>query len=231
MVTPIGTDEDQAGIPFVTLGLIVTNLVVFGFEFNLTATELQRVFQEWGSRPIYLHYGNVSKFLLTVFASMFLHAGIGHLLGNLLFLWVFGGTIEARFGHLNFIVLYLVSGFFGAFVTFVIYPASTVPSIGASGAVAGVLACFIMLASLANIRVIMMLGPIPFTFNIPAWLIIGLWIGLNYLNGYLTSGGYQTGGTGWFAHIGGFVGGFLVVFIHQLLRLYDYDSRRVETSV
>jgi len=146
--------------------------------------------------------------------DMFIHGGWLHILGNMLFLWVFGDNIEDRFGHLRYLLFYLAGGIAASFVQVFLEPDSLVPVIGASGAVAAVLGAYIVLYARATVQVIIPVF-IFFPLALPAWVMIGLWFGQNLLAGYftITSATSADAGVAWFAHIGGFIFGMAVAFV------------------
>jgi len=151
--------------------------------------------------------------LLSVVTALFMHGGWLHILGNMLFLWVFGDNVEDRLGHLRYLFFYLVAGVLACLVQGALSPGSVLPVLGASGAVAGVLGAYLVWFPGTTVRVvipffILIFIPIP----VPAWLMIGLWFLQNLLSGYATIADAATGGGGvaWFAHIGGFLFGMLV---------------------
>ena len=154
--------------------------------------------------------------LFSVLASMFMHGGWLHILGNLLFLWVFGDNVEDRLGHLAYLLFFLVAGMFAGLIQGLIDPSSAVPVLGASGAVAGVLGAYIVWYPRATVNVvipffILIFIPIP----IPAYIMIGLWFLQNLFSGYATiaEAADVSGGVAWFAHIGGFLFGALVALL------------------
>lgn len=154
--------------------------------------------------------------LLTIVTSIFLHAGWLHILGNMLFLWVFGDNVEDRLGHLGYLLFYLAAGIAASFIQIIANPDSITPVIGASGAVAGVLGAYIVYYTHATVRVV-----IPFFFlifipiPIPAWVMIGVWFLQNLVSGYATlaQSANPDAGVAWFAHIGGFVFGLLMAWL------------------
>jgi membrane associated rhomboid family serine protease len=154
--------------------------------------------------------------LLTIVTAIFLHGGWLHILGNMLFLWVFGDNVEDRLGHLGYFLFYLLAGVVASFVQIAVDPNSVVPVIGASGAVAGVLGAYIVYFPRATVRVvipffILIFIPIP----VPAWIMIGVWFIQNLVSGYLTLAEAANPGAGvaWFAHIGGFLFGLVVAWL------------------
>ena len=143
--------------------------------------------------------------LLTVLTSMFLHGGWFHVIGNLLYLRVFGDNVEDRLGHLPFLLFYIASGFAGAFGQWLIHPTSSTPMVGASGAVAGVLGAYIVLFPRARVLTLFPVFIFLTFIEVPAVVFLGIWAAQQFLNGYLVLGETVAGGVAWFAHIGGFV--------------------------
>src|SRR6185295_5997306 len=146
----------------------------------------------------------------TLFTSMFMHAGWLHLGGNMLYLWIFGDNVEDRFGHVKFIIFYLLCGLAATFAQLMFSVGSDVPNLGASGAIAGVLGSYILLFPRGQVRVLMGRGVIP----MPALVVIGLWIVLQLVSGVgsITQSS-ETGGVAYMAHIGGFVAGLVLTFV------------------
>lgn len=209
---PIRDDNPTRSVPWVTLGLIAANIAVFVYEFTLGAQELDMLWTSWSIVPARLLADPFSlREIATVFSSMFMHAGWVHLIGNLLYLWIFGNNIEDRLGPLRYIAFYLVSGIAAAAAQIVAAPGSTVPMLGASGAIAGVLGGYLLLYPGASIVTII---PVIFFIEVarvPAYLVIGFWFVLQLGSGLVSlDGAATTGGTAWFAHIGGFVAGFVL---------------------
>jgi len=143
---------------------------------------------------------------------MFMHAGWLHLGSNMLYLWIFGDNVEDRFGHFKFIIFYLICGIAATFSQFAASPGSTVPMLGASGAIAGVLAAYVVMFPSRNVRVLMGLWVI----RLPALVVIGAWFILQLLSGYsLLGGSGDAGGVAYLAHVGGFAVGFLLTFVFR----------------
>jgi membrane associated rhomboid family serine protease len=149
-----------------------------------------------------------------MFTSMFLHGGLFHIGGNMLYLWIFGNNVEDTLGHGRFLVFYLLSGVAAALAQTVINPGSRVPMIGASGAVSGVLGAYLLLFPYARVLTLITFGFFIRIVPIPAMLVLGFWIVVQAMNGLITFGTPDRGGVAWFAHIGGFVAGLglLLVF-------------------
>ena len=208
---PIGDQNPTRGRPTITLILITANVLIFLYEFMLGPRELQAFFDQFAIIPAQL-LGDVSAEFITLFTSQFLHGGWLHLLGNMLYLWVFGDNIEERLGHIRFLIFYLLTGLVAGLAQFIIDPDSVIPVVGASGAIAGVLGGYLMLYPLARVTTII---PV-FIFmrvQLPALLVLGFWFVSQFFNG-VASVGMPTdtgGGVAFFAHIGGFIAGFLFI--------------------
>ena len=204
--------------PIVTLGLIVACFVVFAWELGLQATSeasLNAFVTEWGVVPAGLLEACgagqiVSQETATLVTSQFLHGGWLHLIGNMLYLWIFGNNIEDRLGRIVFLLFYLAGGVIAALAQVAVDPDSTVPLIGASGAIAATLGAYLVLFPGARITTLVFLGFFYQLINVPAVVVLGFWFFLQLLDG-IGSLGMETGaGIAFFAHIGGFVAGAAV---------------------
>lgn len=207
-------------LPLVNYLLIATNIVVFLLELSASssARAAHLLLQTYGLVPVAL-VTEPAQSLFTVFTSMFMHDPTGwlHLGGNMLFLWIFGDNVEDALGHVRYLAFYLLAGIAAAAAQIAISPFSAVPMVGASGAIAGVLAAYVSLYPRAAITV---LNPIPLLwiffglfFDLPAWLVIAQFFLVNLVNG-VSSAAQATGGAGgvaFFAHLGGFVAGLFLV--------------------
>jgi membrane associated rhomboid family serine protease len=221
---PIGDRNPTRGFVFVNYVLLLANILVFVYELSLGERRLNVFIDTWGVRSpevIGLLGGQLDlarPVLLKGLVSMFLHGGWLHIIFNMLFLWIFGDNVEDNFGSLAYLVFYLLSGYGAVLAQALLTPRADVPSIGASGAISGVLAAYLLLYPRASIRAIL---PIPilflFSFFVPAWLMIIIWFGGQLLNGYasLTSAAEMTGGVAYGAHIGGFVAGLVLTFFFR----------------
>jgi membrane associated rhomboid family serine protease len=156
---------------------------------------------------------------LTLFTSMFMHGGLFHIFGNMLYLWIFGNNIEDRLGHFRFIFFYLFCGIAAAMSHALVAPSSTVPMIGASGAISGVLGAYLLLFPYARIHTIIFLGFFVQTIRIPALIVIGFWAIIQLLSGLTAQGIQSQGGIAWFAHVGGFVAGLVTIKLWQPRRV------------
>ncbi len=217
---PIG-DENRAQrlTPVVNYTLIAINVLVFVYQLTLPDTRFDPALQEfifrWGAIPIEISNG---QDLFALLSSMFLHGGWLHIIGNMLFLWVFGDNVEDTMGHARYLLFYLLCGLAAGLAQVLIDANSTIPLVGASGAISGVLGAYIVLFPRGNIRTLILFSFIPIIFLWPAWVWIGVWIVLQFYNG-LVSLGPQTaetgGGVAYFAHIGGFVAGAVLVLLFR----------------
>jgi membrane associated rhomboid family serine protease len=226
-VIPIGDDERQPrGFPFVVWLLIAVNLWVFYQE--LSAPDTDRFINAFALIPY-----DVTQLVtlpppsppfppLTLLTSMFLHGGWLHIGFNMLFLFVFGPAIEDACGHVRFLAYYLLCGIAGGIAQIAIGPGSHVPALGASGAIAGVLGGYLVTFPFASIRTIVPILIFPLFLRLPAILVIGLWAATQFLNGFATvsdRAAESTGGTAYFAHIGGFCTGVLLIGLMSKRRI------------
>lgn len=204
---PLKDDIRTSTRPIVTYVILGVNVVVFLYQISL-GTALESFIRQFGAVPYLLFHPTGVSSYTRLLTSMFMHGGFMHILGNMLFLWIFADNIEDRLGHIRFIVFYLLCGIAGALLHAVTAPNSTVPMIGASGAISGVLGAYIYLYPKARV-----LALIPFGFflrvtYLPSVLFLGLWFLFQFLYG-ISSLGVRGGGVAYFAHIGGFVVGLL----------------------
>jgi membrane associated rhomboid family serine protease len=221
---PIGDSVRARTFPYVNIAIISANLLVFLYEVFL-ASNINRLFFDWAVMPAELtdyldNPGDHSlRVLFTPVTAMFLHGGWFHLLGNMIFLWVFGDNVEDSLGHVRYLAFYLLCGIAATAAQVWVDPNSTVPMVGASGAIAGVLGAYLVLYPRATIAALIM----PFFFwtaYVPAFLLIGFWFFIQLFNG-VASIGYAVGaseGVAWWAHIGGFSAGLLLVSLLRPLR-------------
>ncbi len=204
---PIRDDNPTHRVPFVTLFLIAVCVLVFLWQLSL-GDSMQRVFYQFGFIPdrIFgdLHTGVPTT--VTVVTSMFLHGGLFHLAGNMLYLWVFGDNIEDVFGHVRFVVFYVVCGVVAALTQAAVDLNSEIPMIGASGAVSGILGAY--LVRYPGVKVLVFI-PI-FFFRLPAMLVLGVWFGSQLMSSISAGDGP---GVAFAAHVGGFVAGVVLAFI------------------
>lgn len=207
-------------IPVITYSLIAVNVAVFLWEQTLSPSELQELFLRFAVVPASVVQDPLAlDTLLDFFRSMFFHGGWAHLLGNMLYLWLFGDNLEDRMGIPLFLFGYFLSGFIASIAQILADPASSIPMIGASGAIAGVLGGYLILFPGVKVRGIILLGLFVRIMEWPAWIVLGLWFVLQLFNGAVSIG-VETGGAGgvaFFAHIGGFIAGLVLTWIFMKL--------------
>lgn len=211
---PIG-DENAGTVikPYVNWTLIAICVGVFIYEFVLPPRQLNDLFFSFGVIPADIVQ---LQNLYTLFTSMFLHGGFWHLAGNMLFLFVFGDNIEDAMGHVSYLLFYLLSGLAAAGLQIALDPTSTIPMIGASGAISGVMGAYLVLFPHGRIRAIVVFGVIGQVILVPAWIMIGLWFLLQLFSGFMSLGvGGNAGGVAFWAHVGGFIAGAVLVFLFR----------------
>jgi membrane associated rhomboid family serine protease len=223
---PLKDDIPSRTTPVVTIALIAVNVVVFLYQLSLQVsgdtrgeTALEAFVLEFGAVPCRISglcaaVGDFPHPVATIFTSMFLHGGLLHVGGNMLYLWIFGDNVEDTLGHGRFLLFYLLSGVVAAAAQTVMSPASAVPMIGASGAVSGVLGAYLVLFPYATVLTLVMFIFFFRLVHIPALIVLGFWIVVQFFNGlgsFSTPGGED--GVAWFAHIGGFVAGIVFLLI------------------
>jgi len=203
---PIGDDNSaRRTVPVVTYALIALNVVFFFIELNGGDAFVM----QWAFVPSRFLANPVGDFL-TLFTSMFMHAGWVHLGGNMLYLWIFGDNVEDRFGHIQFAIFYLLCGLAATFAQLAFSMGSNVPNLGASGAVAGVLGAYILMFPQQQVRVLIGRVVTP----VSAIIVIGLWIVLQFFSGIGSiANTADTGGVAYMAHIGGVIAGFVLTFL------------------
>ncbi|MBI4493958.1 MAG: rhomboid family intramembrane serine protease [Chloroflexi bacterium] len=216
---PIGdAPGSRRTFPWVMLLLLVINVLVYLVEASLPQAALRQLILSAGVVPTeYLTGREVGApppagiIYLTLLTSMFLHGGLLHVGGNMLYLWVFGDNVEDALGHLPFFLFYLACGILAGLTHIALNPTSSTPSIGASGAIAGVLAGYLVLFPHASIRTLLILGPFITITRLSALVLIGFWFVLQFVSGLLSLLGPEEGGVAFWAHVGGFVAGLVLV--------------------
>jgi membrane associated rhomboid family serine protease len=203
---PIRDHNPSGRTPFVTMALIAINVIVFISYFpGMTEVELNRFFQTWGLIPVRVLTGDGIE---TVITSMFLHGGWMHLAGNMLFLWIYGDNLEEEMGHVGFLAFYLAAGVAAAVMQAAADIRSFIPMVGASGAIAGVMGGYLLMFPRAKIDVLFIFVVFFRIFAIPAWIVLGLWLGIQIFSGIVTP--TDGGGVAYWAHAGGFLGGLVL---------------------
>lgn len=206
---PLGDDNSlRKSTPIVTYTLIILNILVFFLEMSGG----ENFIMKWAYIP--------SRFLAnpggewpTLFSSMFMHASLMHIAGNMLYLWIFGDNVEDKFGKVKFIIFYLLSGVAAAFAQTLFNPSSSIPNVGASGAIAGVLGAYILMFPQGKVNVLLGRS----ITQMPAIIVIGLWFALQFMSGVSSaaSANADVGGVAYMAHIGGFLAGFAIAFLFR----------------
>lgn len=215
--------------PVFTVLLVGINLAVFLFQVNLMLTSeaaIDNFYREFGATPCLITGTCPQSFLRelgalhisvvpleTLFTSMFVHGGWLHIAGNMLFLWIFGNNVEDFLGHLRFLLFYFLCGLLATFAQIAFEPTSTIPSIGASGAIAGVLGAYFVRFPTAPVYTLVFVVVFGFFLRLPTWVVLGEWIVVQFLQGQAALGSHATSGVATFAHIGGFVVGMVLIFL------------------
>jgi membrane associated rhomboid family serine protease len=211
MFIPLKDLNPRRTYPVVNTLLILTNVIVFLYQLTLTPHQSDAFVLANATIPNHIRvalsgHGNLEAAFVPIFTSMFLHSGFMHIAGNMLFLWIFGDNVEDYFGHFPYLLFYLVCGI-GSGLTHIIFNFhSSLPALGASGAISGVMGAYIILYPRARVLTLVFVFFIP----IPAFIILGYWFFLQFLAGVSSVGAAATGGVAWWAHVGGFLIGMLI---------------------
>ena len=219
MLFPYKDDNPSVLYPFTTYTIIGLNVSVFLLQFYIAGNNQDL------ARSIIFKFGLVpNRFnIIDVITSMFLHGGIYHIVGNMWFLYIFGDNIESILGHIRFIYFYIFCRAGAAFLQFIVEPTSSIPMVGASGAISGVLGAYMIKFPKAKVHVIAVVIFFITTFVVPAQVVLGVWF-LMQLSGGLGSLGIDTtGGIAWFAHIGGFICGVGSIKFFQTFKIKNYE--------
>ena len=209
---PLGDDNSmRRSTPYVTYILIAINVAVFLLELQNSDEFIKR----WAFVPA-LFSADEAGNIPTIFTAMFMHGGWLHLGGNMLYLWIFGDNVEDRFGHFKFLIFYVLTGIAATFAQYYVMPDSSVPNVGASGAIAGILGAYILMFPQARVNVLVGNQMVA----MPALIVLGLWIALQMFSGvgsiaYTDESTRDVGGVAYMAHVGGFVAGLLMTFLFR----------------
>lgn len=213
---PIADESPRRYIPVINYLLIILNIVIFFYQpIDLQGKQL--FFNSFGLVPSHITNPSGDFYIYgTVFTSMFIHGDIMHLLGNLLYLWIFGDNIEYVLGHLRYFVFYIVVGVGAALMQVVFFPESQIPMVGASGAISGVLGAYLLKFPLNRVSILFFFIIFIKVIKVPAIIAISLWILFQVYNVYFSGmENLGQGGVAWFAHIGGFVSGFILIKLFE----------------
>ncbi len=224
---PLKDNIPTSSFPLVTVGLIGANIVVFLYQLSLSfgpggegTQAAEALIFEFGLIPCRVTAlcrvpVELPSLYLTVFSSMFLHGGLFHIAGNMLYLWIFGNNVEDSMGSGRFVVFYLLCGVVAAAAQTWSDPGSRVPMIGASGAISGILGAYLLLYPHARVLTLVTFGFFWSFVQLPAVIVIGLWAVVQFLNGLITFTVPQRGGVAVLAHVGGFVAGLLLIHLFR----------------
>jgi hypothetical protein len=215
---PLKDDQPRYSTPYVNWFLIALNILIYLFQSTLDPRSGELFAREFGEVPAHLaafaagsHKYSLEQVVVPFFTSMFLHAGWAHVLGNMWFLFIFGDNVEDYLGHFKYLIFYLLSGLFAMATQVAIYPHSNVPTVGASGAIAGVLGAYFLLYPRARVLTWFFV----FVMYLPAWVVLGEWFVLQFVSGAATlsmaHAGPDMGGVAVWAHVGGFIAGMLMI--------------------
>jgi len=223
---PLRDSIKSKSFPVVNLTIIVLNLLIYTWEVMVEPYQLNQIFYAYGLIPAdfmnALYMGApLTPVLVNFITSTFIHGGWIHVIGNMLFLWVFGDNVEDRLGHLKYLAFYLLAGIAGGLVHLLTNPFSTIPVVGASGAVAGVLGAYVIVFPRSRILTLVPIIIIFTLIEIPAVVFIALWFIIQLFNGVASLGG-AANPVAWWAHVGGFIMGALLIKMMAPRRVKDY---------
>src|ERR1700756_2417710 len=216
---PLKDDQPRYSTPYVNTFLIVLNILIYFYQWTLGPRGGEAFARIYGEVPAHLaaFLGGSPQYtlpdvVLPFFTSMFLHGGWMHVLGNMWFLYIFGDNIEDYLGHFKYLIFYLLSGLLAMATQVAMYPHSNVPTVGASGAIAGVLGAYLLLYPRARVLTWFFV----FVLYLPAWIVLGEWFVLQFAAGTASlsvNAGHDVGGVAFWAHVGGFVAGMIMIKI------------------
>ncbi|MGC8928255.1 MAG: rhomboid family intramembrane serine protease [Myxococcota bacterium] len=229
---PIKDDIPSRTFPIVNITLIILNIFFFLVEISF-GSKLNLLFNSFGVVPAKFFasyyiagdrivYVGVADRIIPLFTSMFLHGGWFHLLGNMLYLWIFGDNVEDRMGHFRYLIFYILCGLIANITHIIFNPSSGIPSVGASGAIAGVLGAYMLSYPTARVVVLLILFFYIDFVALPALIVLGFWFVIQFFSGVLSLGveNASSGGVAWWAHIGGFIAGMALLFVFRKKNYY-----------
>lgn len=209
---PIRDQIKPRRTPIINYLLIAVNIIVFILQWSAGANQ-ESIVYEFALIPASFSDGIELSEIRDIFTSMFMHAGLMHLLGNMIYLWIFGDNVEDAMGHFTYLLFYLAGGFVASITHIFVNPGSQIPTVGASGAIAAALGAYLVLYPQSRVATFIPLGFIMTLRMLPASIVLVMWFVLQLFNGVLTLGAADMGGTAFWAHIGGFVfGAFIALF-------------------
>lgn len=216
---PIRDNIPSKSFPIVMLLIILVNVAVFSYQLTLSPIAADIFIKTYGLTPANVNFLEPQT-LLSFMTSMFIHGGWLHIISNMWFLWVFGDNVESRYGHFNFLLFYLAAGIIASLFQYFIGPASTIPSIGASGAIAGVLGSYLIFYPQAKILTVVFIFIFITAVEISAPIVLGVWFALQVLSGiFATNNSLLTGGSlvAYWVHVAGFIFGIGMALANKLL--------------
>ena len=226
---PIHDDNPTELTCYVTWGLIGLCVTIFIVQYSATPQITQQIIYSYGLIPAVLNnFTSLPEVVfrveaeMTIITSMFLHGGFMHLAGNMLYLWIFADNVEDCMGHLRFIIFYLLCGVVAAYAQVMFNPDSTIPMVGASGAISGVLGAYLLVYPKANVLVLIPLGFILQTVRLPAIVVLLVWFALQIFSSISAEPG--TPGVAWYAHIGGFIAGCVLIPVFKSRRVPFFNG-------
>ncbi|MBX5465068.1 MAG: rhomboid family intramembrane serine protease [Clostridia bacterium] len=229
---PVGDDVRSRRFPWVTLLLVAANILIFLHELGMTPDQLDLFYSRWGLIPARVVASWTTRGPLApsswepLLTAIFLHGSWLHVIGNMIFLWIFGDNVEDLMGHARYLLFYLLTGVIGNGVQTFFYPASTVVVIGASGAIAGVLGAYLVKYPWARVTTVIPLGFFIVPLHIPAAVFLVFWFAVQFLSGAASLGvEYASGGVAYWVHVGGFLAGAALVSLFQTERTAPYTRR------
>lgn len=211
---PIRDEIKSHRTPIVNYALVVINVLVFLWMF-LNSANLESIYYEYALIPANFLNGIDMGDITDLFTSMFMHGGWMHLIGNMLYLWIFGDNIEDRLGHIGYLLFYLAGGLAAALLQTLISPSSQIPMLGASGAIAAVLGAYLVMYPNSRVYTFIPIGFYARVRLMPAIVVLGFWFLLQLINGVGSLGALEEGGTAYFAHIGGFIFGLIIGWLFK----------------
>lgn len=229
---PLKNMMARRSVPLMTILIIVANVLVFIHQVTISNAANEAFIRTFGVVPLRMqlaltaHRYSLAEAFIPLFTCMFLHGGFLHILGNMWFLWIFGGAVEDRLGAFPYLLFYLVCGIGSGIAQAAFSWGSTVPAIGASGAISGILGAYVVYFPASRIFTLVPLFLFFFTVQVPALVFIGLWFAVQFLSGLSAINAPHAasmGGVAWWAHVGGFVLGVL------LAKIFDSGSRRADS--
>lgn len=219
---PLKDDIPTRRFPLLTVSIIAADITIFFYQISLGPQVGEQLVYRFGAIPSELvqgfSVGSLFPAATTIFTSMFLHGGLWHVGGNMLYLWIFGNNVEDAMGRGRFLIFYLLCGTAAAYAHALTDPGSSVPMIGASGAISGVLGAYLLLYPRARVLTLVPFGFFFQMMRIPAAVVLLFWIVVQLLNGTLAFGQAGVGGVAWFAHVGGFFTGMALIHLFRRRR-------------